>query len=269
MVNMIPKILCNVPDYDGAKSHPLMSLLLFATHAGEQQAAGKYKIRWNIGGRARLNKVRNLACNFSLQGQASHLFLIYNDMVMPSETLDRLLELDLPIVAPIFFRAGESRDPLVFRVGSNGYPEIMRNYPVDTVFEALVGAGVMLIKTEVLQALDYPWFYYPEDPGWPGTDLKFCQRANAAGFKSYCDSRILVEQMDEPKPVGRNEWQLRRNMAKEKQPEFITSCGPVPTKGSPADEGIAPFVPEDFSKPPFPKEFEYPLRHEEPECHKG
>ena len=127
--------------------------------------------------------------------------------MLPQANLsEHLLALDLPIVAPIFFK--DCGDPLAFDWDpESGRPDPIIDYPVDRVFEAPagVGTGVMLIKREVLEALEDPWFGFG-----PQLDLDFCQRAAAKGFKSYCDSRILVQQMGKASPIGKTAWDERR-----------------------------------------------------------
>jgi hypothetical protein len=207
-----PRILCCIPSYKGPEPHPFFSFLLLATEVGRAESEGKYKVRWNVGGpKVRVPVVRNQACAFALNGDATHLLFIDDDMLVPPGAIEHLLALDLPIVSPIFYRGGKSHDPLVFDWGEDGKPHPMKEYPVDTLFlaPAGVGTGVMMIKTEVLKAMDPPYFYYPQDPTM-GMDLEFCRRAAEIGFASYCDSRILVRQMGLNEPVGEAEWLERK-----------------------------------------------------------
>lgn len=212
----IPKILITIPCYRSVEALPYMTHLIFAQETGKAEAAGKYKVRLNVGGPGvRVPLVRNGAVEIAKSLQADYLFFIDDDMLVGPKILEHLLSLDLPIVSPIFFRSGEPYNPLVFDIDPEGYPDSMTDYPVDQVFEAPggCGTGVMLIKMEVFEALESPYFFYPKDAG-RGMDLEFCRRARDRGFATYCDSRVLVEQMEEPKPVGRAQWEERKNYVK-------------------------------------------------------
>jgi hypothetical protein len=208
-----PRILINVPVYNSVEALPFIKFLVFSQATGKAEAAGKYSVRWNIGGPGvRLNLARNAAAEIAINNEADYLFMVDDDMLLPENILEQLLALDLPIVAPIFFRSGVPFDPLVYDISPGGtYPVSMINYPLDQVFEAPggVGGGVILIKTEVLKAMDRPHWYYPIDPA-RGTDLEFCENARLAGFPSFCDSRILVQQMAASQPIGQEQWEARR-----------------------------------------------------------
>ena len=69
------------------------------------------------------------------------------------------------------------------------------------------GAGFLLIKKHVFEALKYPWFReeiieFEKDgknyASWTGEDVGFCMAAKAAGFKVYCDMDVKVNHMVAP-----------------------------------------------------------------------
>ena len=66
------------------------------------------------------------------------------------------------------------------------------------------GAGFLLIKAEVLEKLEYPWFREEvikfENCGvphatWVGEDVGFCLAAQKAGYKIYCDCDVKVNHL--------------------------------------------------------------------------
>jgi hypothetical protein len=200
-----PRVLCNVPVYTAVTPIPFINFMVFSQETGKAETAGKYKVKWNVGGpQTNVSMIRNIACKIAIEGGATHLFLVDDDMLLPSGILEYLLGLDKPIVSPVFFR--DDGDPLVFE-WANGMRVPMVNYPIDKLFEAPAGTGtgIMLIKTEVLKSMESPWF----DTGYQ-LDLEFCHRAEEKGFKTYCDSRVMVQQMGKPEPVGKKQWDERK-----------------------------------------------------------
>lgn len=203
-----PRVICNVPVYTAMTPLPLMHFLIFSQETGRAESEGKYKLKWNVGGpQTKVHAIRNAACKFAIVGGATHLMLIDDDMCPQANLVEHLLSLDLPIVAPIFFR--DNGDPLAFdwdpKYPSRRIP--ISDYPVDQVFEAPagVGTGAMLIKREVIEAVGEPYFGTGDD-----SDLDFCCKAAAKGFKTYCDSRVLVLQMGKASPIGKAQWDERR-----------------------------------------------------------
>lgn len=213
MTNECPRIIGSVPVYTAMTPMPLMYFLSLSQETGRADAQGRYKLRWIVGGpKTQTHIIRNAACAVVLQSGATHLLLIDDDMCPTADIIDNLLLLDLPIVSPIFFR--DNGDPLVFDWDPVTPKRVsMTNYPVDQVFEAPagVGTGVMLIKRQVIEAIDGPCFGVGEY-----SDLDFCAKAAAVGFKSYCDSRILVRQMGKPEPIGSSQWERRRQCDEKK-----------------------------------------------------
>lgn len=207
-----PRILCSIPTYHAVDPHPFLKFLEVAQEAGRAEAAGKYAVRWQVGGpKIKTQNVRNQACKTVLEGGATHLAFVDDDMLLePKEIFERLLAHDKDIVSPLFFRTEGDYEPLVFQVNGDGIPRPTLDYPKNSLFEVNcgVGTGVMLIKKEVLEALGDPWFFYPSSAAL-GMDIHFCQRAIQKGFKVWCDTSIVVRQMAIPKPVGEEEF-LRR-----------------------------------------------------------
>lgn len=202
-----PRIICTVPVYTAVTPLPFMHFCIFSQETGRAESAGKYKVKWNVGGpQSSASVIRNAACDFVLVGGASHLMLIDDDMCPQANIIEHLLSLDVPIASPIFFR--DNGDPLVFE-WKEGRRFPILNYPIDEVFEAPagVGTGVMLIKREVIESMEKPWFDDTRD-----SDLNFCRRAAENGFKAYCDSRVLVLQMGKASPIGKAQWEERRQL---------------------------------------------------------
>lgn len=134
------------------------------------------------------NLRQNLADNV-LNSGASHLLFIDSDMRFPPDTVKRLLKADKDIIGAncrIRTAAGtttrrlvEGKWEMLSSVGKTGYEQA-----------DVIGFGVTLIKTKVLQGLERPWFAMPWDvqsKNYVGEDVYFCLKAIDAGFKVWVD----------------------------------------------------------------------------------
>lgn len=204
-----PRVLVCVPCYSGVDPNPFIRFLIVSQESGRAEAAGKYSVRWMIGGpKVKTQNVRNIACKMALDCAASHLLFVDDDMFLDDKDIvEKLLAHDKAIVAPLFFRSAGNYDPLVFDLDSNGDPTPILDYPKNALVEARggVGTGVMLIKRQVLEAVKDPWFFYPPNPA-RSMDLHFCLRAIDLGFQVWCDTSLIVRQLGLPQPVGEDDF---------------------------------------------------------------
>lgn len=145
---------------------------------------------------------RNEVCKQAIASGCSHVFFLDSDVIPPHNTVLRLLSHNLDIVSGIYCR----RSP------PHGVPVMIRNgnwivdYPKDSLIEVdLVGAGCLLIKTDVLrnlpaQSKDKPWFNWKVDKRGTGMepdgecvseDFSFNIHARKHGFKIMVDTGIM------------------------------------------------------------------------------
>lgn len=198
-----PRILCSIPVYNSVTPEPFIHFLILAQESGLAEAQGRWAIRWYVAGpKIRTIPARESSAQVMMQSGASHLLFIDDDMLILNGMVDKLLSFDVDIVAPLFF--GGNGRPLICDVDEYGNPTPMWEYPKDSFFEAPggVGTGVMLIKRKVLEAMDPPYFRPSLDPKI-GEDIGFCLRAGDLGFQSWCDSSMIIDQMDVPKVLPR------------------------------------------------------------------
>ncbi len=203
-----PRILATVPVYNAVQPQPFISFLIMSQKSGIAEAEGRYAIRWMVPGpKIKTVKGRNMASQTALAGNADMLLLIDDDMVCPADMIERLLVHDVDIVSPLFFKTNEVIEPLVFDHDELGNYVPIYEYPQNALFEAPggTGTGVMLIKIEVLKAMDIPIWRGSIDPSY-GEDVDFCKRARALGFRTWCDSSIKVGQMSVPVAIGENAY---------------------------------------------------------------
>lgn len=143
-------------------------------------------IKWGNVVRSRNDLVKSL-----LEGNFSHLFFMDSDMSFPENTLSRLLAHNKDIVGGLYAMKVAPFATTIFKGNQNYIPKSNEGViEVDAI-----GTGCLLIKRRVFEAMEWPYFWYEEDP--PGSkkmmteDSFFCIKARKAGLKVHCDTSIL------------------------------------------------------------------------------
>ncbi len=176
-------------------------------------------VQWPIGmGQAlktvigkRRDVARNEICRFALDHNARYVAMIDDDTEPPIDFLVRMtavLGQDEPngarMIGGIYCAKTEHPQPLVYRGESQGS---FWDWKAGTVFEVDgIGAGCIVISTDVLRQLPEPWFKDIDENYTPGTgptikstitdDLYFCQKLRAAGFTILADGAVLCKHWD-------------------------------------------------------------------------
>ncbi len=108
------------------------------------------------------------------------------------------------VIGGIYCTKTDPPEPIVFKeLGAGPF----YNWKVGDVFECKgLGAGCMLIKTEVFKHISKPWFLEPDEifvdakdgvARNVGTDdLYFCQKVTEAGFKIMAHGGVLPVHID-------------------------------------------------------------------------
>lgn len=205
----IPKILASVPIYNAVAPEPFMFFMVASQETGRAEVRGEYSVRWMATGpKVKIPLVRNISCDQMLKLGADYLAFVDDDMLLqPKEIFGRLLSQDKDIISPLFFRSSGDIQPLMFQMNGDGEPSPIEQWERGSLVEATggTGTGVMLIKRKVLEAMQPPWFYYPEN-STRSMDVHFCLRAIELGFKVWCDTSIVCKQMGKAYPVGEEEY---------------------------------------------------------------
>jgi hypothetical protein len=138
-----------------------------------------------------------------LDKQYSHYLMVDSDIQFTPEQVIRLVNHKIPIVAGLY--KSRCNDD-----GVAGYFSLVEgncNKSLSMLYNGLeivdwCGAGFLLIESEVLQNMDYPWFRhlyvpYTEIDGTnhclcTGEDMGFCILAKKAGYKIVvdCDCKV-------------------------------------------------------------------------------
>jgi len=132
---------------------------------------------------------RNDLVKLTLESEADWLWFMDDDHAFTPDLLTKLLSHDKPLTVPVCLMRTPPFQPVTFveRNEENKYqylPAYMPDMPATGLVELQAGgcAG-MLIRREVLEAIEPPWFEYTDR----SEDIIFCEKAKEAGFDIYCD----------------------------------------------------------------------------------
>lgn len=130
----------------------------------------------------------------------THILFLDSDMVVPSNIL-RLLHSEHDITSALYYGAGISSwlgRNCVFGTAL-GEDDKYINVVEDKVVEAKrIPTGCLLIKREVFEKMEHPWFtevYAQGRNGIMGEDYRFSEEAKNAGFKLHVDCGVVCGHM--------------------------------------------------------------------------
>lgn len=141
-----------------------------------------------------------------LDGDYTHLMMVDNDVTPPKDALALLLEDDLDVIGGYYaHRSKDSTPSKNTNVCKRGEFNYMSQYTGEELREELAkgnevvrihggGMGCILIKRQVLECIQYPWFdwvnYRDPNHSMLSEDLYFCERLKQHHIKIYVDTRV-------------------------------------------------------------------------------
>lgn len=137
-------------------------------------------------------KGRNDLVKAARELKRTHILLTDDDVKFKPDSLMKLLSHDKDIVTGLYVEKGWPHRPLLFdRVEEDGALwSYLLDPPALKEFEN-AGLGFVLIKMEVFDKVEQPWFRLGEiDCEQWCDDIGFFNRVTAAGFKIYCDMTV-------------------------------------------------------------------------------
>lgn len=139
------------------------------------------------------SKRNRLVEQFLGEDSLQWLFCLDSDMVPPPETILQLLAARQDIVTAVYVNRA---DPYKIVCGTQ-HPESGHLEPLSKLGgeEPLkeveyAGTACLLVRRRVFETLKDPWFEARADG--TGSDIAFCDKARAHGFRIYCDTRLWV-----------------------------------------------------------------------------
>lgn len=148
------------------------------------------RIDWGIS--ANITEARNTLVQRALDEDAEWVMFLDDDHVYPHDLLMRLLAHEKPVVSALYLRRQQPFSPVAFshRNDHGTYQSIdLAELPQGGLLKVhAVGAGGLLVRAEVFNAIEPPWFEHGKVGDWDASeDIIFSEKANTAGFDVYVD----------------------------------------------------------------------------------
>jgi cellulose synthase/poly-beta-1,6-N-acetylglucosamine synthase-like glycosyltransferase len=156
---------------------------------------------------------REKICEKALEVGAKYIWFVDDDTVPPPNTARKLMYVldnnpDIKVCGGCYVTKCDPNDPVPQPVLFRGMGQgSFWHWKKGDVFEVTgMGAGCMMINTNVFQHLEKPWFrwerhYNEEAPddnpvGMVSEDIAFCNAVRNAGFKVFAHGGILCDHFD-------------------------------------------------------------------------
>lgn len=131
----------------------------------------------------------------------THIMFFDADVLPRKNTLDRLMKMDKDIVTGVYpmTQNGNLKWSVSKDEPFSGIED--EDLPRNPFKVCSAGNGVMLVKYEVFEALEWPYWKNVLVPGGieMGEDIYFCKKAGEAGYDIWCDPLVKC---DHTKYVG-------------------------------------------------------------------
>ena len=148
---------------------------------------------------AAVHEARNELAKEAVETGADRVLWLDSDMAFASDLMEKLaadLDEGWDMVCGIYFKRRMPVTPVIYKSieATSGRVEAYRDYPEDSVFPIVgCGFGAVMMNTELLTRADEEFKTGPFTPLLRlSEDLSFCARANSAGARLACDSRVKV-----------------------------------------------------------------------------
>jgi hypothetical protein len=133
---------------------------------------------------------RDQCVRWLLETDASHALMLEGDVVPPEDVLDRLLDVDAPVVTAAYPQWLDERlCANVMPINDSTWP---RTIPAERFSVRRCLLGCVLVTRETLHTIPAPWFLSTVTAnGFVSDDEWFCAAASRAGLSIICDGSIV------------------------------------------------------------------------------
>jgi len=124
--------------------------------------------------------------------------------------VQRLLDDDKPVVAAVSYMKGAGHPPVFgFWDEERSLYRVPMPFPYNKLLKVdIVGTGIVLIKREVFEKLEKPWFQCYEKGKNAREDVYFCLRCRDAGIPVYIDTTIHTGHIATPYIITNETYEM-------------------------------------------------------------
>lgn len=167
--------------------------------AGRAGLLGYYRMRAKYG---RTDWQRNaLAQRFMAvsSNPEDTLVMLDNDHAHPADVIERLVEVNKPVVGALAFKRGKPYEPCAFMYGEDGFWHSPVTWDAGVVYEVDgLGHAAIAIQRQAFLQLEaaghkYPWwkYEYGENGDMPSEDMYFMRICREAGIKHHLHTGVV------------------------------------------------------------------------------
>ena len=138
---------------------------------------------------------RNIIAKYAQENGFDYIMWVDSDMILPKNTLVRLLSHDKDIVAGAYSYKVLGNKEVVAKRFQDEEREEYDNLTIKEIKESSglievdgFGFGCVLTKVSVFNKIPYPWFIYTQEMG---EDIFFCRKAQNEEYKLWLDTDVI------------------------------------------------------------------------------
>ncbi len=152
-----------------------------------------------------IDSARNEACDFAMSNEIPWIFFQDTDILLPKDTLYRLLKHKEDVVSVLYARRHQPtwNEMLIEVKDTQGHDSLMSvgegEYPKEALIAVdCVGTGGLLIRTEVLREIERPIFSWGVGVATAGRseDFTMMRKLRRHGIQVYCDTSIVARHIN-------------------------------------------------------------------------
>ncbi len=192
------KILYSVPMFGDCSNHFFQCWTAFVSHNWKWGIEKGIQFDLFSPTKQIIASARQCSADQALANGYDYLFFLDDDMIIPSNTLEKLYNHNVGIVSALSFQRRKPYKPVVIKINTDDkgkkYSQWIEDFPRGLIKGFICGCACTLIKTEVFKQMSKPFFFLGEALG---EDVYFFQKANYLGYDSYIDTSLEIGHVGE------------------------------------------------------------------------
>jgi glycosyltransferase involved in cell wall biosynthesis/GT2 family glycosyltransferase len=153
----------------------------------------------------RIDQIRNLIAHVAIRDKYDYVLFLDSDIIMPKDTLNKMLELQKEIVTGIYVQRNPNKKITEVHMNGKNITDLEFFKGKKYIEADSSGFGCILVKTKVLEEVGYPQFeYHPaltiEDTF--SEDADFCVKARKLGYTINVLTDLHFDH------IGKTKWSL-------------------------------------------------------------